>query len=488
MTKEEFLSKLRKKISMLEQSEIDDIISEYEGFIDEKMASGMSEKEAVKSLGNIDEIARDLKSAYKINSDYSESNAKNIIDTAVEKTTNGIDIFIKSFENKDVSDVVKMIIKVFLLLILIRICKFPVDVLLDIADETFMLLGNTLGNFLSYTFSFIVNVIYFILAVMFFYKIFVDKIIGEDVIEEIKEGKAKNGDKNVAEPKKSAKKVVKEQQEEQELREYEKAANKKGFFDICSEIVLVFIKFIVFWIAFADIFFIVGMASALAVCTYLVIRGVTYFGPLLIVFALFIAGIAFLSVMIRFIFNARQKVVAFLITLISSIVIGGAGIGLFSVEIANTSIINELPENKIQRAEKEFAMEENLVISDNFITDYVVDEELKDTIKVEYAYSDRYLNFEPNTYVTNSTDYKIYHLSYNATWDSNSFKDVIYDLKKKKIYNIADNISITVKTSSKNIDILKNNYDVYRAKTDYEAHNIDLDELDEDDIESIEMR
>ena len=268
----------------------------------------------------------------------------------------------------------------------------------------------------------------------------------------------------------------------------EKEANKKGFFDVCSEIVLVFIKFIVFWIAFADIFFIVGMASALAVCIYLIVKGVTYIGPLLIIFALFSAGIAFLSVMVRFVFNAKQRVVAFLITLISSIVIGGAGIGLFSVEIANTSIVNELPENKIQRAEKEFAMEDNLVISDNFITDYVVDEELKDTIKVEYAYSDRYLNFEPNTYVTNSTDYKIYHLSYNATWDSDSFKDVIYDLKKKKIYNIADNISITVKTSSKNIDILKNNYDVYRAKPDYEAHNIDLDELDEDDIESIEMR
>ena len=50
MTKEEFITKLRNKIGMLEKSEIDDIISEYEGFIDEKMASGMSEKEAVKSM------------------------------------------------------------------------------------------------------------------------------------------------------------------------------------------------------------------------------------------------------------------------------------------------------------------------------------------------------------------------------------------------------------------------------------------------------
>ena len=65
MNKQEFLEKLKKKISMLEQSEIDDIISEYEGFIDEKVSSGMSEKDAVKSLGNIDEIAKDLKHAYK---------------------------------------------------------------------------------------------------------------------------------------------------------------------------------------------------------------------------------------------------------------------------------------------------------------------------------------------------------------------------------------------------------------------------------------
>ena len=111
MTKDEFINKLKSKIGMLDKSEIDDIVSEYEGFIDEKMASGMSEKEAVKSLGNVDEIAKDLKSAYKLDSD--ESAAKNIIEVAIEKMMNAIDVVIKSFENKSASDVIKMIIKVF---------------------------------------------------------------------------------------------------------------------------------------------------------------------------------------------------------------------------------------------------------------------------------------------------------------------------------------------------------------------------------------
>lgn len=36
MTKEEFLNKLRKELSILENKEVEDIISEYEGYIEER--------------------------------------------------------------------------------------------------------------------------------------------------------------------------------------------------------------------------------------------------------------------------------------------------------------------------------------------------------------------------------------------------------------------------------------------------------------------
>ena len=43
MNKEEFLKKLRKRLEVLEDSEIEDILSEYEGFIEEKVSKGLTE-------------------------------------------------------------------------------------------------------------------------------------------------------------------------------------------------------------------------------------------------------------------------------------------------------------------------------------------------------------------------------------------------------------------------------------------------------------
>ena len=48
MNKKEFLKKLSKRLEILEDKEIEDIISEYEGYIDEKVNRGLSEEEAVK--------------------------------------------------------------------------------------------------------------------------------------------------------------------------------------------------------------------------------------------------------------------------------------------------------------------------------------------------------------------------------------------------------------------------------------------------------
>ena len=60
MKKKEFLEKLRKKLNILEDGEVDDIILEYEGYIDERIDNGASEEEAVESFGDIDELADEL--------------------------------------------------------------------------------------------------------------------------------------------------------------------------------------------------------------------------------------------------------------------------------------------------------------------------------------------------------------------------------------------------------------------------------------------
>ncbi len=60
MNKKKFLSELRKLLTGLPEAEIEERIEFYSEMIDEKKEEGISEKEAIKSLGSLDEIASQI--------------------------------------------------------------------------------------------------------------------------------------------------------------------------------------------------------------------------------------------------------------------------------------------------------------------------------------------------------------------------------------------------------------------------------------------
>ncbi|MCM1157758.1 MAG: DUF1700 domain-containing protein [Bacteroidales bacterium] len=66
MKKEEFLAKLRKNLSVLEEGEIQDIIEEYEQHIDMKMKEGLSEEEAIHDFGDLKELTEGILEAYHV--------------------------------------------------------------------------------------------------------------------------------------------------------------------------------------------------------------------------------------------------------------------------------------------------------------------------------------------------------------------------------------------------------------------------------------
>ena len=69
MLKSEFLDLLNQKLSLINDKEKEDIILEYGTYIDDKIASGVSEEDAVAGFGDVDELAKEILSAYKINTD-----------------------------------------------------------------------------------------------------------------------------------------------------------------------------------------------------------------------------------------------------------------------------------------------------------------------------------------------------------------------------------------------------------------------------------
>ena len=60
MNKHEFLAKLRSKLSDLPEDEIIERLNFYEEMIDDKMEEGLSEEEAVSSIGKVSEVAREI--------------------------------------------------------------------------------------------------------------------------------------------------------------------------------------------------------------------------------------------------------------------------------------------------------------------------------------------------------------------------------------------------------------------------------------------
>ena len=69
MLKKEFLDVLNQKLSLISDKEREDIVLEYGTYIDDKIASGVTEEEAVAGFGDVDELVKDILDAYKINTD-----------------------------------------------------------------------------------------------------------------------------------------------------------------------------------------------------------------------------------------------------------------------------------------------------------------------------------------------------------------------------------------------------------------------------------
>ncbi len=76
MTKKDFLNFLEQRLMVLNDSERADLLSEYEEHIEMKMASGLSEEEAIAGFGDPEELVKELLDAYHLNTEYQPSGSR----------------------------------------------------------------------------------------------------------------------------------------------------------------------------------------------------------------------------------------------------------------------------------------------------------------------------------------------------------------------------------------------------------------------------
>ena len=75
MEKREFLSALEQSLSVLQEDERKDIISEYEQHIDIKVEKGLTEEEAIADFGSVSQLTSEILEAYHVRADYGAERA-----------------------------------------------------------------------------------------------------------------------------------------------------------------------------------------------------------------------------------------------------------------------------------------------------------------------------------------------------------------------------------------------------------------------------
>ena len=346
-----------------------------------------------------------------------------------------------------------------MIILLICIFKIPFIFIKDLGWNIFSTLSYPISNTFYSIWSFIIELSYFILAIILFIKI-IQKRYFEGISEKIV------ADLEEQDVKKNKKKIKKETIEASQTKEIREVTPKKhSIIDMVINICILFLKVIVTMCLFGVICYLIGMAFLIVIGIYLLIKGITYFGIFILFIALFLGGVLLLQLGTYFIFNKKVKGGHILAELITIILLTGIGLSISTIEIANTEIIYNSPYEKTKTTTKELSISEDLALYGNY--NIIIDNTLTDTIKIEYTYPD-INNVEVDidlSYYDNG-----YYLDYNIrnlSWNKNFFDEFIENLKDKKIYinpfEIEKNVYMSLNTQEllfKNKEINSNDNDI----------------------------
>lgn len=180
MNKKKFLKLLEEKLNILSEEERKDIINEYKDTIEEKVRHGSSEEEAVADFGSLEELAREILKAYKINPDYSkkeESDLKeivnegeNLIKKSAEKLSKWTKETVEDFKNNDhnwtLETIFEIIIKAIILLIALGLLRIPFYFIEYLGTGIFEMAFSPVDVILRVIWKCIIGLIYFLTCIV----------------------------------------------------------------------------------------------------------------------------------------------------------------------------------------------------------------------------------------------------------------------------------------------------------------------------------
>ena len=384
-----------------------------------------------------------------VNGDVSNTEGKEINITTkdlLDKFNTLMKKIVCLFENMSFKGIIEFLVTIFILILIILIGTIPKELIESLIGKGLLDDIGYLGPTLNNIFRLIVDILYSVFAIVIF--IYVLKIKYLDRIK-IKEDNDKEIIAKVKEKKVEEKQVI------------IKDNNSNSLTKTLAKIIIYIIKFFVICYLIAPLICIVILAVMIGFLVLFVIKGLPLLGILLWTISLLIISSICFEVPFNFVINHKNNYKRIMITLLISLIIIIIGSTFFAYHFFSITYVDSIPNDiKTMEIKESYDMNNNITIYDDYYSDikYVIDDSLTDRIEVTVTYYD-YL-------IKRNIEIKLHNnnlVIYNNGPKEVNFKEALDklsdDFKDNKIYNYdkLNNYKVTIKSSSNNINIIKNN-------------------------------
>ena len=516
MKKNEFLEKLAQKIKILNKDEIADIISEYAGYIDNKIAEGKSEEAAVADFGDVNDLAKEILSAYKLSDDYISSDefsgskffndTANILNKSVEFTAG---FFKDIYTHTNANRIVNILITLFVALILVAILKIPFLVI-DHLGRGFIhfVFPYFMNNILSFVWILFCNIIYLIVVIFIFVSLlkggfganigFIKNWV-EDAAKRKKEYKEKYGkdwhkhyneyyqkryrsnSAGTATPKTDFSEVSVPEEPEPEPSDNEDHASVKSRKDkdlrnrtstnpftillkICINILAVILLIPLFPSAI-----VLGIVAGILI--YLLTQGISVYGLTLLVIGFFFLFTSFISLISEIIYKHGKKLKSHIAgILIASVLIGFGGVFSF-FEFMKYDYIDTIPEMGEFMTKRTYTYDittDKVVINANgAVLKYVIDNTLEERIILEMKHNNLYNEIDIRSTIINKYDDNTVYNHENGKTDNSQIITVHRSSKNTRVRDGFFPGTVVIKAGAKSIFYGLKDKKIYNIKNSF---------------------
>lgn len=312
---------------------------------------------------------------------------------------------------------------------------------------------NWFSVFFSRFWNFIFNASYAILAIATFLYIFKVKFLdGEEIVIEEVDDFSNSVISDTSEDK-----VLKENKKKKII----KVKRTEGFslLDLLSRAITVCLKVFLLFLLIPAVIGVIMLIIAFVLLIVLIFNGVFLLGPILIALGITIFCLVVIELILDFIFNLRFNRRRVIITIISSIVVSAIGLGLSIWYFLNLNVINDVPSNFSQTTQEDIYMmnDDLLVHYDCYYLKFVEDNSMTDRVRVRLDY---YSDYQAAKLEKDNNEIYVNYDTINTININEVTDSIIENLKDNKLYTYdkLGHVSMTITSSSKNIEKLKENY------------------------------